>query len=154
MMSETTQFMEERALLAGAAFMLTFALLVGGVLYALLTSRRWRRESFRSLRVWPRPLGAAAGLALAAVVCAAFRATSIRGFREIVRRDDAVVLTWSLPDEVVTIARGDVADALLEPGTGGRSRLVVTTRQGDEYASVPAPTELVARVQERLRSGR
>jgi len=154
MPDSTTQLMEPHALRFAAGFFLLFALAVGVVVYWLLSHPASRRAPFRSLRTWGRGRSAIAGLLLAGAIFAAFAATSLRGFHRVETVPGEVVLTYALPARTVVLGRSVVTAVLLEPGSRGRSRLVIDTRDGDRYESVPARSETIAALQTRIERGK
>jgi hypothetical protein len=144
------RFAEASSLRAGAAFFAGVALAIGFAVFALLASRRVRREEFRTLRTWARGPAALAGLALAAAIFGAFWWSSLRGFRELAIDGDRLRLVGFLPPGTVELPRDAVARVLFEPGLQGRSRLVLELRDGSSCSSVGARTEQVLAAQSDL----
>ncbi|HEX6810051.1 MAG TPA: hypothetical protein VF384_00385 [Planctomycetota bacterium] len=143
----TTSLRDEVALLGASAFFLAIACLLGFVVYRLLSRPADRRPGFRTWGAWRKGTSALAGAALAAAVFTAFVATSIAGFHRVVVSDSEVLLGYMPPFDGVSLRRTDLKQVRCEPGIGaGASRLVIETRDGSRYESVPARIDVLKAV--------
>jgi hypothetical protein len=144
---------DQGSLLVAGSFFLAFACVLGLIAYRLLSQPAARRAEFRTWRAWRKGTSALAGLALAMAVFAGFAASSLLGFQRIEISESHVVLGYVLPFDDVSLRRDDLAQVLREPGTGVACRLVLETRDGCRYESVPARADVVAAIHARIERG-
>ena len=149
----TMTLRDEGSLLVAGTFFLALACLLGLAVYRLLSHPPARRPEFRSWQGCNKSTSALAGSALAASVFAAFAATSLLGFQRIEVSDSHVVLGYLLPFDDVALPRADLAQVRREPGSGVACRLVIETRDGHRYESVPARADVVAAIHVRIGRG-
>jgi hypothetical protein len=149
-----TTLLETAAMQLGAVLFLSVATILGFVVYRLLATRSARRDEPRVRGVLGRVPSACAGALLGGVLFGAFWITTLAGFHQLRRDGDALVLDYAIPPREVVLARADVSDVLFEPGVRGQSRLVIETRDGRAFTSVPARSALVASLQHELQRTR
>ena len=145
---------DQGSLLMARAFFLAIACVLGLVVYGLLSHPAQRRAEFRTWRRWCKSTSALAGGVLATAVFASFVASSILAFHRIEVSESHVVLGYVLPFDAVSLRRTDLAQILRKPGMGVASRLVIETRDGRRYESVPARADIVAALYAQIGRGR
>ena len=150
----TMTLRDEVSLLVASTFFLAVACVLGFVVYRLLSRPSARRAEFHAWRRWRNSTSALAGAVLGTTVFASFVASSILGFHRIEISETHIVLGYVLPFDAVPLRRADLAQIQRKPGMGVASRLVIETRDGRRYESVPARDDIVAALYAQIGRGR
>jgi hypothetical protein len=126
---------------------------LGFIVYRLMSQPPARRAEFRAWPACRKSTSAFAGIALATAVFAGFAVSSLLGFLRIEISQSHVLLDYLLPFGDVGLRRDDLAQIRRQAESGVAWRLVIETRDGARYESVPARVDVVAAICARIGRG-